>query len=204
MKKLKEACNKHYQQQSLSEEQVAKLMALQKQPEQTSATGSAKYNNGLKAVKYYSLLATAASIFVIILTTWIYSGYNIDIREQVAKEIAYNHSKQMALEITSNNLDDIGAYLSELDFNLVVSQKVRQAKQVFLGGRYCSIQNKLAAQLRVKDENSNNAYTYYQAIIPDGFKLNGATYSTWIKDIYVELWIEGGVLLGLASETPAG
>jgi hypothetical protein len=204
MKNLKEACKNHYQQQSLSKEEVAKLMALQERFEPSGAAGS--NSEGLAAnfpsAKNRNLLAVAASIFVIIYTSWIYNDYDVDIREQVAEEIAYNHSKQMALEIISNDLKTVGAYLSELDFTLIDSTRVGQTAQRLLGGRYCAIQGKLAAQLRIKDASSDDTRTYYQAIIPKNFNLDGSTYSTWIKGINIELWVEDGVLLGLAGVSP--
>lgn len=208
MKDLKEACKNHYQQQSLSKGEVAKLMALQERLEPSGAAGSnseglaANSGNRFPSAKNRNLLAVAASIFVIICTTWIYNGYDVDIREQVAEEIAYNHSKQMALEIISNDLNAIDTYLSELDFTLIDSTRVRQIAQGLLGGRYCSIRGKLAAQLKIEGKNSNSTHTYYQAIIPDDFNLDGSTYSTWINGINIELWVEDGVLLGLAGVSP--
>ncbi|MCF6282585.1 MAG: hypothetical protein L3J28_10345 [Candidatus Polarisedimenticolaceae bacterium] len=208
MKNLKEACKNHYQQHSLSKGEVAKLMALQERLEPSAAAGSnsedpaANSSNRFPSAKNRNLLAVAASIIVIIYTTWIYNGYDVDIREQVAEEIAYNHSKQMALEIISDDLKAVGAYLSELDFTLIDSTRVGQIAQRLLGGRYCTIQGKLAAQLRIKSSNSTSTHTYYQAIIPENFNLDGTTYSTWIKGINIELWVEDGVLLGLAGVLP--
>lgn len=205
MKNLKEACKNHYQQQSLSKEEVAKLMVLQERLESSGSNSeglAANSGNRFSSAKNRNLLAVAASIFVIICTTWIYNGYDVDIREQVAEEIAYNHSKQMALEIISNDLKAVDSYLSELDFALIDSTRVRQIAQRLLGGRYCAIQGKLAAQLRIKDANGDDTRTYYQAIIPKNFNLDGSTYSTWIKGINIELWVEDGVLLGLAGVSP--
>lgn len=202
MDQLKTACKNHYQQQSLSTRQLAQLMALQKRNEQSEAANEINNSNPFAVANMRKLLALAASLCIIIFSAWIYTGYNVDIREQIAKEIAYNHAKQMALEITSSDLNSVAAYLSELDFTLMASKRVRQMGLQLLGGRYCSIQGKLAAQLRIEDKNNKTAHTYYQAIIPDNLNLAGAIYSTWIKDIYIELWIEGDLLLGLASEKP--
>ncbi len=202
MQQLKTACKNHYQQQSLSTEQLARLMALQKRNEQPETVDERDSSNPFTATKMRRLLALAASLCIIIFSGWIYKGYNVDMREQIAKEIAYNHSKQMALEITSGDLNTVAAYLSELDFALVDSSRVRQMALQLLGGRYCSIQGKLAAQLKIEGKNSKTTHTYYQAIIPDNLNLNGATYSTWIKGTYIELWVEGDLLLGLASDQP--
>jgi len=203
MKQLKAACKRHYQQQSLSTKQLDQLMALQQRGEQSEAADEFGKRNYFTTVTMYKPFALAASFCIIIFSAWMYSSYNIDLPKQIAKEIAYNHSKQMALEITSNDLNTVTAYLSELDFTLIASNRLNHMAQKLLGGRYCSIQGKLAAQLRIEDKNSTMlTYTYYQAIIPDDLDLGGTTYSTWINGIYIELWVEHDVLLGLAGEKP--
>lgn len=209
MKTLKDTCKTHYQQQSLSKKQLDTLMDLQKRhkggKESQDENDKNPVVNGavFPSVKTRSFFAMAASLFVVIFASWMYGIDGVsktDIREQVAREIAYNHSKRMALEIASNDLGDVRSHLSELDFTLVDSSRARQSQWQLMGGRYCSIQGKLAAQLRIRKNSGDSYYTYYQAIIPDDFKLDGTSYSTWIEGTYIELWIEGGVLLGLAGE----
>ncbi|HJP52872.1 MAG: hypothetical protein QGH99_08550 [Pseudomonadales bacterium] len=205
MKNLREAFNAHYRQQSLSEKQLKDLMALQQHSESADVVSDEK-NHRLSFtgnnIRYF--LAIAASFVVISLTGLLYNINSVDAREKVALEIAYNHSKRMALEIASSNLNDVGAHLSELDFTLVDSVRTDESEWNLLGGRYCSIQGKLAAQLRIKQTTNDSYHTYYQAIIPDDFELGGSTYSTWVEGTYIELWVEGGLLLGLAGEGPTG
>jgi len=199
MKQLKVACKRHYQQQSLSTQQLDQLMALQSRNEPSEDVDKRNHSRLFTTLKMHKLLALAASLCIAMFCGWIIHGYNIDIREQIAKEIAYNHSKQMMLEISSSDLNSVAAYLSELDFTLITSPRVEQMALQLVGGRYCSIQGKLAAQLRIEDKTSKIAHTYYQAIIPDNLDLTATTYSTWIKGTHVELWVEGDLLLGLAS-----
>jgi len=196
MKTINSALKNHYRNKSLSETQVSTLMELQQQQEQSDDTFSQR-----SRPKRFSFLAMAASVMVTVIAVWVFNINHNDVREKVAQEIAYNHSKRMQLEITSDDLNTVRTRLSELDFALIDSDKEQQPQWELLGGRYCSIQGKLAAQLRVKQNNSTDYHTYYQAIIPDGLNLRGHTYSTWIDGIHVKLWVEGGILLGLAGES---
>ncbi len=195
MKSIKNACQDHYQEQPLSDAQIDKLKALQQS--QNPRNHSTSLFSTSKSSGYFAL---AASLFFIAIASWLINGNQNQLAEQVAAEIAYNHSKRMALEISSNELGLVKEHLSKLDFNLIESDKAEQGHWDLLGGRYCSIQGKLAAQLRVKQNNSNGYHTFYQAIIPDDLDLNNKTYSTWVEGTRVELWIEDGVLLGLAGE----
>ncbi len=195
MKSIKKACQDHYQEQPLSNAQLDKLKALQQSQDPRNHSTSLFSTN--KSSGYFAL---AASLFFIAIASWLINGNQNQLAKQVAAEIAYNHSKQMALEISSNKLGLIKAHLSKLDFNLIESDKAEQEHWDLLGGRYCSIQGKLAAQLRVKQNNTKGYHTFYQAIIPTDLNLNNKTYSTWVEGTQVELWIEDGVLLGLAGE----
>jgi len=193
MKTIRNATREHYKEQTLSKEQLDRLNTLQKkQAPNTFVTFLTKHSR--------NYFAMAASILVVVLASWILDENRNELAEKVAAEIAYNHSKRMDLEISASELDPVRVHLSELDFNLIESDKASQSQWNLLGGRYCSIQGKLAAQLRVKKNNSDNYHTFYQAIIPDELNLDKKTYSTWVEGTYVELWVEDGVLLGLAGE----
>ncbi len=194
MTNIKKACRDHYEKQSLSSEQLDKLKNLQNNPQQEQQSLFAVTKN-----KPYRYFAAAAAIFIVVFASWTFIGYQNNLPAKVATEIAYNHSKRMELEVVTNQLVSVKTYLSELDFNLIKSDKSKQSGWELLGGRYCSIQGKLAAQLRVKQDSSSDYQTFYQAIIPDGFELPNNSYSTWVEGTFVELWIEDGVLLGLAG-----
>jgi len=193
MNTIKTGCKEHYQQQQLSKEQLEQLMALQK----ADTDNNAIKNIIRKSRPYYAL---AASVIVAVFSFLFFNNNHNELADKVAREIAYNHSKRMELEVTSSELGSVKEQLSELDFNLIESDKTKNEKWQLLGGRYCSIQGKLAAQLRVKQDMSPAYHTYYQAIIPEGFELKDNSYSTWVDGVHVELWVEDGVLLGLAGE----
>lgn len=208
MKNLKNASKSHYGNKTLSDEQLTNLLALQRQDLGDNTVVDSedrKPQPGYVVVRSrtVSLLAMAASLLVALGAFWLYQSNSVDIRMKIAEEIAYNHAKQMALEVVTADLDAIRSRLSELDFRLVRSDRIAGPDWSLLGGRYCSIQGQLAAQLRVASRSGSAPYTYYQALIPDEFELEDGGYSTWVDGTHVKLWIEDGVLLGLAGEKHA-
>ena len=116
---------------------------------------------------------------------------------QVLQEVAYNHNKQMSLEVVSGSLETINGYLSQLDFSLVKSDILNPREWELLGGRYCSIDGQLAAQLKVKNKDTQKVYTYYQALVPENiFEQDIEGFADGVK---VKLWQERGLIMGLAG-----
>ncbi|MBE1273712.1 hypothetical protein [Enterovibrio baiacu] len=72
-------------------------------------------------------------------------------------------------------------------------------KWVLLGGRYCSIDGKIAAQLHVKDLETDRVYTFYQAKLPQGSEADMKNVETNVDGVNVSLWEENGLLMGLAK-----
>ena len=67
-----------------------------------------------------------------------------------------------------------------------------------VGGRYCSIHNKLAAQLRVRENATGEMHTLYITELTD--ELRALRETTRPSDgIQVRLWNEGECFFGLAS-----
>lgn len=120
-----------------------------------------------------------------------------DVTQQVAKEIVLNHNKRLALEFLSETYVDLGDQMSKLDFSLVRSKKIDAQSFRVIGGRYCSIQGDLAAQIKLQDE-AGRIYTLYQtALTEDLLKLEvGERQQDGLK---VKLWREAGLLFGLAG-----
>ena len=117
---------------------------------------------------------------------------------KVSDEIAYNHSKGMALEVRSSTLSDVAAYLSQLDFSLITSNLLNPNQWELLGGRYCSIQGKIAAQLRVRSREDGRVFTMYQALMPDNMRLE-SPHNAVVNGVEITLWQEGELLIGLAG-----
>lgn len=121
--------------------------------------------------------------------------------QRIMSEIVYNHNQDMPIEIASSSLTDISDYLDKLSFSIVLPDALSQPNWQLLGGRYCSINGKLAAQLKVKNLKDNSTYTFYQAAIDKKLNKPGAASMTdTIDGVGVSIWREQGLLLGLARE----
>ena len=104
------------------------------------------------------------------------------------------------MSVASNSLDEIGAYLDKLSFPIIAPSALSKPNWQFLGGRYCSINGKLAAQLKIKNTEDNRIYTLYQAATEGGERpMQLARTTQTIDGIGVSIWREKGLLLGLAS-----
>jgi len=118
----------------------------------------------------------------------------------IAREIAYNHNKTLSLEFQGKSISEIRPHFSKLDFKLVTSKNNRIPDFKLVGGRYCSINKQLAAQLRLMERGNISPLTWYQLPLPldqKGFNKNVEVYSNGVRVI---MWTEKGVLHGLAGK----
>jgi len=120
--------------------------------------------------------------------------------ERVMDEIAYNHRQEMPVEVAANSMPAIGGYLDRLSFSLISPRALVDSGWQILGGRYCSINGKLAAQLKVRNVAEDKVYTLYQASTEGDLTQTGLSMtSNMVGDVKVSIWQEQGLLLGLAS-----
>lgn len=123
-----------------------------------------------------------------------------DTATRVLAEIAMNHKKQLAVEVTTDNFVDIGRALERLEFPVPRPARLLEGFDL-LGGRYCSIHGNLAAQLKLRDPNSGSVHTLYVTGLTSG--LADVADGTAVHDgVEITLWHEEGVFFGLASDAP--
>ncbi len=123
-----------------------------------------------------------------------------DTAMRVLAEIAMNHKKQLAVEVTADNFVDIGRALEQLEFQVPRPERLLAGFELF-GGRYCSIQGNLAAQLKLRDPENGAVHTLYVTGLTSG--LAGVADGTAIHDgVEITLWHEKDVFFGLASDAP--
>lgn len=150
-------------------------------------------------------ISVAASLFVIALAMGmlINGGFfkQTESALLIAEEVAKNHLKMKPLEVTGNNLNDIKPYFSALEFSLSSSNYIENNNLKLLGGRYCSIQGISAAQLRMKQDGSENVQIVYQApydkeLFKDlpNMQEGQDPVRHYVNGIAVDVWIENGIL----------
>jgi len=206
IKPIDEALKAHYASKSLSDNQLDQLMTLQAEVlvKQTQAvalpekTGLNRFFPDFRGYRY-AFYATACMLLVCLAVT--FSLINRPpLSQRIMSEIAYNHKQGMPIEVASNSLADIRNYLDKLSFPIISPNTMNNANWQFLGGRYCSINGKLAAQLKIKNLADNTVYTLYQAATKGGAGKSDKTRLTRMIDgVGVSIWREKGLLLGLAS-----
>ncbi len=118
--------------------------------------------------------------------------------QAVAAEIAKNHTAQLAMEISSSDYQEVATQLDQIDFSLTPPGGVFSRQFTLIGGRYCSIQAELAAQLRVRENVTGKMHTLYIIPLTDDFSALKETKHS-VKGVKVQLWTEGDRFFGLAS-----
>lgn len=177
---MKSELKEFYNKKSLSTEKLDTLVSLQKE---------------LKDSKKKKLFPIAAGLVAASLLIFSLVQLNSKpLSERIIAEVVYNHNKDMPPEVLTKDYDMINEALDKLDFKVIPSQRIT-AKYQLIGGRYCSIQGKIAAQLKLFDKASNKRVTLYQ-FIPG----NKTIAAEGAKDgTQVTIWHEGDVSFALAK-----
>ena len=128
---------KYYADKSLSGRKVAAILT----------EGEQVYRRGI--ARYLPVFATAAVLIVgfLFLNRYLEWGR---LNQQVLAEIAMNHSKQLNVEVATGRYDILQTELDRLDFALGPADPALQEAYTLIGGRYCTIQGGLAAQLKLR------------------------------------------------------
>jgi len=146
----------------------------------------------------YNLAGLTALVASLVLVVSVYFSYPAkEIEELVYTEVAMNHNKQLDVEYFGNDYPKLALTMSKLDFPLISPRKV-VGKYSLIGGRYCSIQGALAAQLKVKNRLTGEIDTLY--VTPLTKSLSRITAQKFIfKGIEIELWQTDELFYALAS-----
>lgn len=152
-----------------------------------------------KRATWQTLAFAAAAVLVLAFGLWwLQAQKELDPRlTSYASEIAWNHSKRLEPEYKGASYTDIGKDMLRLDFAVV--EPVGDLDGLVLeGGRYCSVDDHIAAQFRLRDEQQN-IWTLYQFASSD---LTEAveTQEIEVDHIKVRIWTQDKVVLGLARD----
>ncbi|GJM15127.1 MAG: hypothetical protein DHS20C13_04540 [Thermodesulfobacteriota bacterium] len=183
MDRTKENIKEYYSNKSLGEEKVHLLL------------GKHSKKNRIWML---SKIAIAALLIMGFIFT-IFQFQNSNIEDRIVKEIAMNHNKQLNVEFPSDSLSDLQTKLTKLDFQLDKAEGFISDNYILMGGRYCSIQGNLAAQLKIKNNHTNDFETLYiTELNPDLENVESADVNT--EGVNIKIWNEDGLLYGIASD----
>jgi anti-sigma factor RsiW len=114
----------------------------------------------------------------------------------IAAEIALNHSKNLAVEFPAKGYAELRDQMEELDFTLHPPSLPGARGLRVVGGRYCSIQGQLAAQIKLEDD-AGRLVTLYETRFVRGFAgLSEGDLD--LQGLRIRIWRDGDLLLGLA------
>ena len=188
----------YYHGQHLSADSVERILDRGQQVAQDRPGESVK-RASLFTVNQIKLgaLAFAASFLLAIVIGQTYF-FSRSTTELVLAEIAMNHNKRLNVEYPYQDYQKLRAEMDRLDFKLVPLNDL-PGEFSLLGGRYCSILGKLAAQLKVQDKHSGSIATLY--VTPATKKLqNIANQQVVFDNVTIRMWQDGENFYGLATD----
>lgn len=176
---MKNELKDYYAKQNLPEDKLQRLMEIQ----------TTKSNWKIPAISSFAVATLLFVAFNVIFQT--------PIDQKILKEVAYNHSKQMPPEVLSEDYTTINEALDRLDFKVVESPKLAANFQL-VGARYCSVQGKIAAQLKLFNKQDQTYYTLYQfKAIDEVDNFQGTS-----KNVSIKVWKENEIGFALARDLP--
>lgn len=169
----------HYEAKTLPEDRVASLLA----------ETPARRNRWLPAI------ATAV-VLLIAFTFYTASRDRQTLAQRVFAEVAMNHAKGLSVEVASADYGDVQRGLARLGFDIRPDAATRESYQL-VGGRYCSIQGRLAAQLKLTHRETGISHTLYVTRTTEA--LTGiADREVELDGAVIRLWTEGDRFFGMA------
>ena len=202
--KLKSHVKDYYQDKSLNDEKMQRLMNMSNQlAEKDSPKVKISDDSWITTFVVQQKLALVASLMVVVVSFWGFSHFEQNrifkdnFSQVVAQEIALNHRKQLNLDFNEIEYSNLNKLMQKLDFQIIKSNHINMAGLEVVGARYCSIQGNIAAQIRLRDEN-NKVFTLYQTKLTDMLKKNPENNIQSVGRVDVKQWQENGLFFGLA------
>lgn len=116
---------------------------------------------------------------------------------EIAVEVAANHAKARPLDVEATSYSQLRRSMDRFEFTLVEPQHPSCAGLELVGARYCSIQGRPAAQIRLRDPRGES-FTLYET--RDDAAFGGLADSELVVDgSIVRIWRGDGLLFALAT-----
>lgn len=146
------------------------------------------------------LLAAAGSILAAVVAwfAWVvWSPLSSPLARAVAAEVAAGHAKSHPLDVEAASFAELRQRMDRLGFTLVEPGPELGLDLALLGARYCTLQGRPAALIRLQDARGEG-FTLYQT--QDHPSLSGLAAGQLAADgSLVRIWRKDGLLLVLAS-----
>jgi len=193
---LDKMLKQHYEQQQLSSEAMARMVALADSVDQNHKQQQ-RANFWQRRWGEQRKLSLVASVMVALLLIPLLWPADEPLLTRVAKEVALNHNKQLASDYVTDSYQALAAVMNKLDFKPAPPTRLKQAGYRMIGARYCSIQGEIAAQIKLSSAAGEVMTLYQTRLNPRLAALGEQSYMA--DNIRVETWQEGEIFFSLAS-----
>ncbi|MGF1645273.1 MAG: hypothetical protein ACFCUJ_16665 [Thiotrichales bacterium] len=157
---------------------------------------------------YWAAFAVVMLLIASIALPFLWQGrISGDTAQRIAEEVALHHLKLKPLDVEADQMPALAAYFTRLDFAVRDSSLVAEVGGTsLLGGRYCSILDVPAAQLRLQRAPGQMLTLYEAAYDPQAFPnlpnvdQGEPPLVQYARGIRVAIWVEKGLLFVLAGE----
>lgn len=182
MEEIDNIIKEHYAGKSLSTQQLGQIVNALKPGWQTK-----------QLFKY-----AAAALLLLCLTAALLMNRTISqhhLLKKYAEEVAFNHLKDLKSDIITADVAELNQKMSKLNFDIHLPEAVLNNYNL-LGGRYCSLDKRIAAQLKLENKEVGDVATLYILNKKEDKDLDK---SFLVDATNVQIWDEQSVLFVLAS-----
>jgi len=183
MSEIDERLRRRFSEVQLSEEKVSSILA------------AGKSVRGRRSLPVWLAVAACVS-FLLIMTPLAVKLLAPDPREPLAREVWKNHSKNLAPEIDSSSMEEIDRELDRLDLPSSVDQFPALAGLRIKGGRYCTLNGELAAQIDLESKDGQRRSLYVAPLAGELLKIQPGVIS--LKAGEVEFFVDDARILAVA------
>ncbi len=158
---------------------------------------------------WWRSLAAASVLLIIFTGYYLYNSetaavYDNPVVMALADEVATNHIKINTPDIETSSIDQIRQHLDRLDFAPVLPAALPASDHLLKGGRYCTLQGRIAAQLMLTSAEGETITHYQAAYDREKFgnlpvlNQNGEPLLITKRGVEIRLWVEQDIVMAQA------
>lgn len=187
------------EQDALTERELAELQRLQSRTARSRWPASARWFTA-------ALGGVVAALLVLVVSLGLLTEPAVSIQQRIAHEVLTNHLRIKPLDVETDSMARVQTYFDRLDFMPQLSSQLQDVPLVLTGGRYCTLQGVIAAQLRFRLP-SGEIMTFYQAAydparfgaLPDAGR-GESPLMLQERGFRMRLWRESGLVMVTAQQ----
>lgn len=172
----------HYESTALEADQLQRIL-----------TSGTKRHTSFRPIS----AAIAASILVLASLTVHHQTSIGERTDRTLREAAMNHSTRLDVEFTSNEIASLNQQMTLLPFTISLPDSIKSTFTV-VGTRYCTINGKLAAHIKLLEPSSNTTVSLFMTNNDEDLEQLDNKQRT-LDGLDVKLWRERGLFFAMAK-----